>query len=148
MNLLFRTVRRACGRAWLIVALIAATSGCGRSGGLETAPVRGKVTLDGQPFTSGGSVVFQPQGRGKMATGQVEADGTFTLSTYASGDGATIGKHNVMVRPPVARVVNENEDPKPVTSPIPKKYMSLTTSGLEVDVKAGQTNEIPIDLRK
>src|SRR5262245_13535620 len=107
MSLVNFTARPTLCRVWPIVIVGAAIIGCGRAGGLETAPVQGVVTLDGQPLTTGGSVVFQPQGTGKMATGQIASDGTFTLSTYVSGDGAAIGKHSVMVRPPVARVINE-----------------------------------------
>ena len=32
-----------------------------------------------------------------MATGKIGADGTFTLTTYATGDGAAVGKHTVIL---------------------------------------------------
>lgn len=135
--------------AGVIIGALAtfALLGCGRSGGLETAQVSGTVTLDGQPYTHGGSVVFQPEARGKMATSRIQPDGSFQLSTYSGGDGAIVGKHIVSVRPPAAKVVDESADTPVPKSPIPSKYRSPASSGLSFEVRAGELNTLTIDLK-
>ncbi len=44
-----------------------------------------------------GSVTFESQDSGKRATGKLQADGTFVLSTYKEGDGAVAGEHSVII---------------------------------------------------
>ena len=56
--------------------------GCG-SGQVAVAPlvpVKGKVTYKGKALTVG-NVRFEPDGYGRMATGKLQSDGTFVLST-------------------------------------------------------------------
>jgi hypothetical protein len=77
-----------------MMLLIVAFSGCG-SDGLPLAPVQGKVLYRGKPLQFG-SVVFQPES-GRPATGIVQPDGSFTLTTYQKDDGAQIGAHKVIV---------------------------------------------------
>jgi hypothetical protein len=130
------------GCAALVVTLL----GCGRSDGIETAPARGKVTLDGKPYTLGGSVIFQPELRGKMAHGAIQSDGSFELTTYSDGDGAVVGRNKAAIKPPLPKFVDEFTDAPAPKSPIPSKYGSAATSNLEYDVKTGQLNEFVIDL--
>jgi len=58
-------------------------------------PVSGKVTYNGQPLKFG-SVTFQPRS-GQPARGEIQNDGTFTLSTNKEGDGAAVGMHQVRI---------------------------------------------------
>jgi len=83
-----------------VVALFA-TTGCG--GGVEMAPVRGTVTMDGTPVGNV-LVVFQPQAkageieaptRPSMAT--TDEQGQYELSTKVEGDGAAVGTHTVSI---------------------------------------------------
>ena len=68
--------------------------GCGQKGP-ATAPVSGRVTLDGEPVTDA-LVTFLPEGGGTAATGQTNASGEYEL--ICLGDkGAVIGKHTVKV---------------------------------------------------
>jgi hypothetical protein len=65
------------------------------------APVRGTVTIDGQPMT-GGKVMFAPVAKGSLnsgrpAFGEIQHDGSFALSTYSDGDGAVVGDHWVSI---------------------------------------------------
>lgn len=68
----------------------------------EVAPVTGKVTIDGKPFSTG-KVMFAPAAKpgsvesGKGAYGLLNDDGSYTLSTYGNNDGAVVGKHWVTV---------------------------------------------------
>lgn len=123
-------------------------TGCfGGSDQLETAEVHGKVTYKGEPLTMG-SVTFIPEGPGKAAAGEIQEDGTYTLTTYSRGDGATIGKHGVMVisERDTSELPAESAEANVDLSLIPEKYsMSPKTSGLTAEVKAGD-NEINFDL--
>jgi hypothetical protein len=100
-----------------------------------TIPVKGKVTHKGQPVTTG-TITFQP-GSGQAATGQIQADGSYELSTYGEKDGAVEGHHKVMV---VANDGSPNMIPgstpgyKPGKDLVPKKYNNIDTSGLEATV--------------
>jgi len=120
----------------LFALLIGPNAGCGEKSSFpETTPVSGKVTYNGQPVTKG-TITFQPD-EGRAATGAIQPDGTYTLSTFAEKDGATPGHHKVMI------VANDGDPTmipgsspgyKPPKDLIPKKYFSLNTSGLEATV--------------
>ena len=119
------------------------TVGCGRpSYQLETAPVSGKVTLDGQPLPSGYVVVPTPKGR--MASGKIQPDGTFILTTYNEGDGAQVGTHPVILN----EIPSDEFSPIPKEErvPIPTRYQSAGTSGLTVEVKPGEDNYLELTL--
>lgn len=125
-------------------------AGCGGSSdNLATASVSGKVSRMGQPV-SGGSVTFNPQRAadskgpsGKPAAGPVQADGSFELSTYGSGDGAIIGKHQVIYTAPAIEIddAQHKEDSPPPKNPLE----GLVPKTAEVEVKSG-SNEINIEL--
>src|SRR5262249_3000951 len=84
-----------------VVGLCLLFSGCAGSdaGKPKVAPVSGKVTKKGgQPLTHG-DITFTPSegGSGQIATGQIGPDGSYTLTTFNTGDGAVLGKHKVTV---------------------------------------------------
>jgi hypothetical protein len=88
---------------FLIVSLaLLGIVGCGGGGEHGVASVAGTVTMDGKPVPDL-VVTFTPQAAagaanpGKSATGRTDAEGKFTMSTYEMGDGAIVGKHQVMV---------------------------------------------------
>lgn len=116
-------------------------SGCSRSHELETAQVRGIVTLDGKPLQAG-AVMFMPP-RGRAATGIIQSDGTFTIGTYDPGDGAVVGRHNITVSPYFPDQTNEAEQIEfsHDVFTVRKRY-----SGIAAEVKQGELNEIRIDL--
>lgn len=130
--------------------LLLTQAGCsGGSDQLETAEVHGKVTYKGEPLEMG-TVTFIPVGPGKSATGEIQEDGTYTLTTYSKGDGATIGKHGVMVisERDTSNLPAESAEANVDLSLIPEKYsMSPKTSGLTAEVKEGG-NEINFDLEE
>ena len=82
----------------VMIALLGACSGCGlyAGGSASLIPVKGKVTYKGQPLSQG-TVTFESQDSGKRATGKLQADGTFVLSTYKEGDGVAAGEHSVFI---------------------------------------------------
>jgi hypothetical protein len=130
--------RRALRPAALAL-LTLGLAGCG--GGLY--PVKGKVALDdGTPVTKG-LVVFERVDGGTPVTarGQIQADGTYELSTHKPGDGVPPGKYKVLLNSmDLSDVPDEQKN-----LPYDTKYLSLATSGLEVEVTSGP-NDIPIKL--
>jgi hypothetical protein len=133
----FQTRRRGGMGAGIIVCLF--LLGCSPSGDMQTAPVKGKVTYNGQPLPSG-TVMFVPT-QGPAATGEIRPDGSYSLGTYGTSDGAVLGKHKVTITAlaDMGELLPEAQDPTPPPL-VPDKYLSHETSGLEVEVKSG-TNE-------
>lgn len=147
----------------LLAAVVAAVVGCG-DGRPPRVPVAGRVTVGGQPLTSG-QVVFWPD-NGVPARGQIGADGVFRLSTFGDGDGAVLGRHVVTIEatrvenpgPKLASLQEEIDyyrDPanaakdaeKPVVHWLaPERYAQRETSGLTAEVQAGRPNTIDFDL--
>ena len=79
----------------LALALLLGVYGC--SGASKPVKVKGTVTLDGKPLPNG-QVKFIPTAeKGREATGVTDADGTFQLETFSSGDGALPGDYKVTV---------------------------------------------------
>ena len=79
----------------LLVSLV----GCGS--GARTYPAGGRVTFpDGSPL-DGGAVEFRSLDTDPSvsARGMINADGTFSLTTYESDDGAVEGKHQALIVP-------------------------------------------------
>jgi hypothetical protein len=144
--------RTALVVAWLSISVFG--SGCGGSGQLPTARVKGKVSFNGQPV-NGGTITFSPvvpgsNEPGKAATGPIGTDGTFTLTTYQQNDGAVIGRHKVSYIPPVdATEPGEGHtDAQAEAAAAPKGALfGLEPKTPEVEVKAGD-NTLDIELAK
>ncbi len=128
-----------------------ALAGC--SAGQEpTYPVSGTVTLEGQPV-SGGTIFFRPAS-GPLATGAIDSQGHFELTTYAQGDGAVAGKHAIALGPPdktftvSAEELELPDDPEALrqTVPFPARYLSFESSELSADIER-QPNRMAFELR-
>lgn len=101
---------------------------CG--GGVDTYPVTGKVSFaDGTPLTKG-TVIFS-SGQ-YSAKGPIQADGTYSLTSYKAGDGAALGKHTVYIIG-----AEEGAYPDPPKPLIDSKFTLPKTSGLQCEVKSG-----------
>ncbi len=132
------------------MVIVTSAIGCGEgSDNLALGTVSGKVTHNGQPV-NGGVVQFTPgpstaaKGRaGKPGAGNVEADGTYKLSTYGTNDGAVLGKHKVNYAPTIVPIDEKthSENSKPVVGP----YDGLVPSKADVEVNAGD-NKVDIEL--
>jgi hypothetical protein len=133
----------------LLFVLLAFGSGCGGGGDLPTVKAGGVVTIDNKPLANA-HVIFTPN-QGRAATAQTASDGTFSLGTYQSGDGAIVGHHHVSV---AAREAGDGQlnrpgapgMERPGRSLIPEKYASTATSGLEFDVSKDGKNTFEIQL--
>jgi hypothetical protein len=133
----------------LFLAVGAVRPGCGPAENLpECAPVSGKVTINGQPL-SNAMITFHPEkgeNRGQAAS---DAEGKYTLTTYASEDGAVVGKHTVTVERYILPMPSTPGGKLPTAkSEVPKKYFTPETSPLKVEVKSGQNNVIDLNLEK
>lgn len=136
------TIIRNIGRVFGYSSLagsIMLISGCGgateqASSLLKPVPVKGSVMFKGKPLT-GGTVRFEPEDGGREAAGNIEPDGTFTLTTFESADGAVTGKHRVAVDPPA-------DKPKS----LPAKYKNAASSGIVLEVTPDKTEYI-VDLK-
>lgn len=117
--------------------------GCSDGTQMDTAPVQGTVIYNGKPLPYG-TVSFQPDA-GLPAIGTIQSDGSFTLTTYSNGDGATTGSHKVAVIATEADAgttppVDPNAEMPAPKFVIPAKYTSYSTSGLTAEVVEGERN--------
>lgn len=131
-------VRRLC---WCALVIIPLGAGCSAA---KTAPVSGRVTLDGQTL-AGVHVAFQPvakagdiyPGGGSYAI--TDGDGRFTL-LLVDGEkpGAVIGQHRVEIsaRSEIPANIDVATRPRPKVF-VPEKYSR--NSALTFDVPTGGT---------
>src|SRR5271157_2379715 len=122
----------------LAALLVGPYWGCGSSGGTPVTliPVKGKVTYKGQPVTKG-VIQFEPDGYGRPATGQLQSDGTFELTTLKSGDGVVAGEHRISI---------VELDKSLAKDRALKKYGSPNTSRLTAEVSLDNA-EFTFDLK-
>jgi hypothetical protein len=128
-------------RCALFVALAVVVAGCG-SEAYPTAPVSGRVTLDGQPLANA-ALTFQPIPTadssipGPGSGGVTDADGHYTLSVVGtSSRGAVVGKHKVRITMFQKDEADDDRPRKAVKSLVPLRYNSKDTP-LAFDVPAG-----------
>ena len=91
----------------LVSALFTGAAGCGVKSSTpppKTYPVTGKVVVPGGQPPAGARIQFEPKDAGLMASGTIEADGSFSLTLLFEGQklpGATEGPHRVTVITPL-----------------------------------------------
>jgi hypothetical protein len=103
--------------------------------------------VDGTP-APGAQVVFQrvdPESKQRIrADALVEADGSFSLSTYEANDGAPVGDYKVSA---VWRVPSYTPQGRPGPNTLPVKYAKAETSGLIAEVTDGK-NDFVFELKR
>lgn len=138
--------------AFLTLGLVAAAIGCGDDDGLgKRYKVSGKVTYKGAPLTKG-SVNFWPDdvAKGQAATGTIQPDGSYTLGTRGTDDGALAGKYKISITSndvdasKVGALNGGSADQVAVAkaqgkSLIPVKYTGIDKSGLTAEVSSSNT---------
>ena len=85
------------------------------------------MLIDGQPVTSG-TVRFKPV-QGRVATGAIQSDGSFTMSTFEDGDGVVPGTHAITVSSKDESVPNQ------VRYNVPMRYRDPNQSGLSETIE-------------
>jgi hypothetical protein len=138
--------------------LIGLITGCSKYP--ATAPVKGKITLNGKPVSTG-RISFHPTTGERPALANIQPDGSYSLTTFQRGDGALLGHHKVSIKS--TRIENEAPPPKDFKEDaelaakfgtkggphlvflVDKKYYDERTTDLEAEVKPGD-NQINFDL--
>ena len=130
----------------LVVAACAGLAGCGKSDSLpvvQVYDVQGKVLLaNGKPLSSG-QIYFVPKGDLPVTpSGVIGPDGTFSLVTGGSGEGAPPGEYKVRIES--RRFETNGKVRKPQ---FPVRYNDEDSSGVLITVRA-ETNQLePILLK-
>lgn len=138
---------------------IAALPGCGPRDARGLVPVAGRITLDGGSWPKPGTLTFisadeQPAAAAgadpapqpvRVGFAEFEAEGRFVAQTRRPGDGLVPGRYRVGVncwleRPDVASPGSGPVPPEAVRDPL--------TSSLFVDVPAGGTATLSLDVRR
>ena len=121
---------------WLLILPLLILGGCGK-GRTPCVPVSGRVLLDGKPVPQGFIRVIPANGR--PATGTLDADGRFRLTTFDDGDGCIRGTHAVEV------IARQRISPTQSRWLAPRRYFDAATSGITVTVDKA-TDALQIDL--
>jgi hypothetical protein len=134
--------------------------GCGKR--TKTVPVSGIVKIDGVPLKDA-RVTFHPIDGGKMAFGNTDAEGRFTLTTSNSNDGAVPGQYRVTVSVVGSFEAASDKIAKDFTmgemqrererlakmkiNQVHPNYLTVDKTPLRQEI-TGPTSDLPIDLRK
>jgi hypothetical protein len=140
------TLKTTFGMTIAGVLLAGLMTGCGDSDRVAVVKAAGKVTLDGKAHGPA-SLTFTPTGGGAddkrpVVGGVVAKDGTFTLTTYETGDGAPPGEYSVALGP----------DTSDAASTDPDKMMATMSGGPSADsvtvtVPDGGTDSLKLDFK-
>ena len=131
-------------------ALLLLSLGCNSNA--DIGSVTGVVTFNGKAVPEG-TITFYPDAGGRPATGKLQPDGSYELSTASPGDGALIGEYKVAIEAkqvtggaPVHSSLQEEianpggGGPSKVTWLVPEKYASAANSDLTATVTGGDNN--------
>jgi hypothetical protein len=122
--------------SWMLLVSLVSVVGCG-DGRPQRVPVSGTVLIDGAPVPHG-FVTFAPP-KGRSASGQLDKEGRFTLTSYEPGDGTLPGTQRVAV------LGRESISETKAKWHAPKKYGDPNSSGIIVEI-TGPTDDLKIDL--
>jgi hypothetical protein len=114
--------------------------GCTKKGP-PLAPVKGKVTVDSQPVTSGhvslvpvqqgaGTAGMSP-GSGGMSAGTIDSGGNYTIFTGGK-EGAPTGKYKVTVNPTMVPTGDKGAPARPYN----ELFTNARTTTIEIEVVA------------
>jgi len=158
---------RGCSLALLLATFT--LTGCGGDtdpGRQPVFPVTGTVTMHGAPL-GGATVAFAPQAGQPTAVGKTDAEGKFTLTTYAYGDGAAAGSFRVVISktiagPPSGEIdagdheaseeaagahdAANDENGGAGAEMVPPQYASSADTPFTVEVKTSGENDFPLPI--
>ena len=147
-----RSSWKCIGAATCVVITFAA-AGCG-SKGPQMVPIRGQVLYNGQPLKDvpQGLVRYLPKdsSRGRQASGRLQSDGSFVLTTFQNADGVVIGDYDITVSAYTSALTREQTESGNRGGPqlmIPEKYTKPDESGLSDTVDAKHPGIKKIELR-
>lgn len=131
------------------VILTLAMAGCGS--GVDTIPIKGVVTVKGQPAPENTRINFIPVVGGQEASGIIDANGAYEVFSGIEGHpGIMAGKYKVFFTPDASsedymNTAGRNGAPGTSTGPFPKEYTAEATTPLEKDVTS-ETTSIDFDI--
>ncbi len=123
--------------------LFASTVGC--SDRLTTYPVAGTVQFTTGGLVHIGTVELKSREHGVQARGQIQPDGSFTLTTYQEGDGAVAGIHDCVVVQFVMAEGVAGHRPSTI-GVVDRRFASYSTSGLTVEISPNESNEVLVEV--
>jgi hypothetical protein len=133
---------RACFFAIVVLLAFGMVGGCSRSGP-PLATVKGQVTLNDKPVTSG-IVIFQSEDGLVNVMDDLDSEGNYELRTHDAA-GLPPGTYKISLKPaaPVLSTPPLADDgqrnPIVLDKTIPAKYYDAATSGLIVEVTLDKT---------
>jgi hypothetical protein len=123
--------------------------GCGNKNP-KTIQVQGKITYRGKPLDKA-EVQFSPisdksQALRRIASGEVDANGVYSLSTFTRGDGVLPGDYMVTVTPVKRKSGIDGEEvaPKP-SALVPEVYLRTDTTPLKATIPADASGTLERD---
>jgi hypothetical protein len=127
--------------AWQFLVFAALAISCAITGCSQPKfyPVRGKVIVFAVGPLTEGEIHFRPVSHPSLvATGQIQKDGTFSLSTPGHGEGVLEGDCQVEI------VVNSASGKRPIA----ERFSSYATSGLSYTITPRDENYFILDVKK
>jgi hypothetical protein len=126
----------------LFVVLLLLCMGCG-DGFPKRYSVSGVVRFrDGSPVETGTIEIGIPNSHW-TASGKIQKDGSFVLTTIQPGDGAIEGNHRVIIRQLILTYVPAQERHEHGKL-VPLRYADYSTSGLELTVERRRNDGVEI----
>jgi hypothetical protein len=134
-----------------MVGGLAGVAGCGAASDappvVAVYEVKGKVLrADGKPL-GGGRVYFVHADGATTSEGKISPDGTFSLSTGNSGEGAPPGDYKVRIEPEDVSLLAANRPGTRKKLPFSPKYFDEDSSGLTARVEPGANRLEPFRLK-
>ncbi len=125
------------------ITLCLLLSGC--SDQLRTYPVSGKVQFTTGGAVHVGTVELKSREHNVQARGQIQKDGSFTLTTYKDGDGAIAGTHDcVIVQFVMAEGISRHKPSR--VGVVDRRFASYSTSGLTAEISPDKKNELILEV--
>jgi hypothetical protein len=142
---------RAARPLLFVLPLLAA--GCGKDDFQKVYPVKGKVTVDGQPAADCHVYLHRtfddPHPRKVIPYGLTDATGAFQITSYVTGDGAPEGEYVVGIewRTRSGLLGNNYEGPDLLDGAFGDKVANKARPGFIVQVGRGPVEIPPFDLK-
>ena len=118
----------------------------GRSGRVAVYAVQGKIEFEGKAIPNA-AIYLHPIGETDPQTprprGTAREDGSFVLGTYGNDDGAPAGEYKVTVQWYKRAELKDADGGRLQKNLLQARYAAATTSGLTVEIRAGE-NQIPV----
>jgi hypothetical protein len=148
-------MKHLCSHLVALAAAVFFIAGCGSSNELDMVPIRGEVTYNGQPVTEGSVVYIPVESTGRQATGKIQPDGSFQLTTREANDGAVVGEYKIVVHavkapweemPSREEMEKRGRQPIVMTYIVPERYANPETSGLTDNVDSSHSGFKKLEL--